>query len=90
MQAQPRLCHCGVPKNLNLSGLGLGSACKPRARLGQSPGRATYSLRSVDWESTRAVSGGKPSVSETLQTSASDICCSVPPSPQHDLTSEPK
>ena len=84
MQAQPRLRHCGVPKNLNLSGLDLGSERKPRARLGQSPGRATYSLRSIDWESTCAVSEGKPSVAETLQASASDTCCSVPPSPQHD------
>ena len=29
MQAQLSLCLCGVPKNLNLSGLDLGSACKP-------------------------------------------------------------
>ena len=28
-QAQPSLCLCGVPENLNLSGLDLGSACKP-------------------------------------------------------------
>ena len=26
-QAQPSLCLCGVPENLNLSGLDLGSAC---------------------------------------------------------------
>ena len=29
MQAQPSLHLCGVPKNLNLSGLDLGNACKP-------------------------------------------------------------
>ena len=29
MQAQPSLCLCGVPENLNLSGLDLGSARKP-------------------------------------------------------------
>ena len=28
-QAQPILCLCGVPENLNLSGLDLGSACNP-------------------------------------------------------------
>ena len=28
-QAQPTLHLCGVPENLNLSGLDLGSACKP-------------------------------------------------------------
>ena len=28
-QAQPNLCLCGVPENLNLRGLDLGSACKP-------------------------------------------------------------
>ena len=28
-QAQPSLCLCGVPENLNLSGLDLGSACNP-------------------------------------------------------------
>ena len=28
-QAQPSLHLCGVPENLNLSGLDLGSACKP-------------------------------------------------------------
>ena len=28
-QAQPSLCLCGVPENLNLSSLDLGNACKP-------------------------------------------------------------
>ena len=34
-QAQPTLCLCGVPENLNLSGLDLRSAC--------NPGPASYS-----------------------------------------------
>ena len=38
------------------------------------PGRETYSLSSVDRESTHTVSGGKPSVAETLGTHASVIC----------------
>ena len=81
-QAQPSLCLCGVPENLNLSSLDLGNACNFR----QFPCRATWSLSSVDWEGTHIVSRGKPSVAETLQalpTHASDVC-SVPPSPQHN------
>ena len=37
-----------------------------RARHKQFPGRATWSVSSVDWESTQAMSGGKPSVTQTL------------------------
>ena len=36
-QAQPSLCLCGVPKNLNLSGLDLGSACNIGPTLDSSP-----------------------------------------------------
>ena len=28
-QAKPSLCHCGVPENLNLSSLDIGSSCNP-------------------------------------------------------------
>ena len=65
-----------VPENLNLSGLDLGSTHNPGPAL-QFPCRATWSLSSVDRESTHAVSGGKPSVAQTLRalpTHASDIC----------------
>ena len=62
MQVQPSLHLCGVHKNLNLRGLDLGSACNP----GPFPCRATWSLSSVDWESTHAMSGSKPSVAQTL------------------------
>ena len=54
-----------------------GNCTHPRARSRQFPCRATWSLSSVDRESTHAVSGGKPSVAQTLQalpTHASDIC----------------
>ena len=50
----------------------------------QFPCRATWSLSSVDHESTHAMSGGKPSVAQTLwalPTHASDIflqCSSLP------------
>ena len=36
-QAQPSLCLCGVPKNLNLSSLDLGSTHNPRAHLREFP-----------------------------------------------------
>ena len=59
--------------------------CKqPRAHFRQFPCRATWSLSSINWESTHSMSGGKPSVAQTLQalpTHASDIClqCSFLP-----------
>ena len=54
-----------------------GKCTKCRAHFGQHPCRATWSLSNVDWESTHAVSRGKPSVVLTLRalpTHASDIC----------------
>ena len=54
-----------------------GKCTKLRAPFGQLPCRATWSLSSVDLESTHAVSGGKPSVVHTLRalpTDANDIC----------------
>ena len=64
-----------------------GRCTQPRARFRQFPCRATWSLSSVDWESTHAVSGGKPNVAQTLRalpTHASDIClqCSSLPTAQ--------
>ena len=83
-QAQPSLRLCGVPKNLNMSGLELGSACNPGSTLDSSQ-QSNWSLSSVDWESTHTVNGGKPSGAQTLNlpTQASDVC-SVPASLQHD------
>ena len=52
-----------------------GKGIQPRPALESC--RAIWSLSSVDWESTHAVSGGKPSVAKTLRalpTHASDIC----------------
>ena len=60
-QAQQSLCLCGVPENLNLSGVDLGSARNAGPALDSSC-RATWSLSSVDGESTHAVSRGKSSV----------------------------
>ena len=64
-----------------------GKCTKPRAHFGQFPCRATWSLSNVDGESTHAISGGKPSVAQTLQTlptHTSDIClqCSSLPTAQ--------
>ena len=36
-QAQPSLCLCGVPEDLNLSGLDLGSARNPGPALDSAP-----------------------------------------------------
>ena len=64
-----------------------GKGTQPRAHFRPFPCRATWSLSSVDWESTRAMSRGKPSVAQTLRalpTHASDIClqCSSLPTTQ--------
>ena len=76
-QAQPSLPLCEVPKNLNLSGLGLGSA----RNSGPAHCRVAWSLSSVDRESTHTASGGKPSVAGTLRvlpTPTSDNCLQCP------------
>ena len=64
-----------------------GKCTQPRARFRQFPCRATWSLSSVDWESTHTKSRGQPSVAETrraLPTHATDICLqySSPPTAQ--------
>ena len=76
MQAQPSLCLCRVPKNLNLSGLDLGNAC--------NPGPTSDSFRQSNLEPEQCRLGkythrelGKPIVAETLgalPTDATDIC----------------
>ena len=79
-KAQLSLCLCGVPQNLNLSSLGLGSA--PNS--GPTPCRAAWSRSSVDGESTHSTSGGKPSVAGTLRvlpTHATEMCLQCPSLP---------
>ena len=44
-----------------------GKCTQPRAHLRQFHCRAPWTLSNVDWESTHAVSRGKPSVAEVLQ-----------------------
>ena len=60
------LCLYWVPENLNLGRLDLGGAQNTGPTLDNSPCRATWSLSSVDWESTHCMSWGKPSVVHTL------------------------
>ena len=64
MPTQLSLCLCGLPKNLNLSGLDLGSARNP----GLAPCRATWSLSSVDWESTLCEQGQTQCGQDTANT----------------------
>ena len=70
-----------------------GKCTQPRACFRQSPCRATWSLGSVDRESTHAMSGGKPSVAQTLRvlpTHASEICLQGSSLPTAPLNNEPK
>ena len=80
MQAQPSLRLCGVPENLNLSGLDLGSAYNP-GLASDSSWQSNLEPSSVGRESTRAMSKGKPSVAETLRAHASVICLQRPSLP---------
>ena len=64
-----------------------GKCTKPRACFGEFPCTATWSLSSVDWKSTHAVSGGKPSMASHCEHSPHMpviFDCSVPPSLQHN------
>ena len=82
-QVQQSLHLSGVPENLNLSDLGLGSA----RNSGPAPCRATWSLSSVDRESTHAMSGASPVWPEHRESSPHRpviFVCSAPPSPKLD------
>ena len=58
-QAQPSLHFCGVPENLNLRGLDLGSTGKPGPESDSSQQSNLESESSVGRESTHAMSGGQ-------------------------------
>ena len=69
--------------------LGPRKGTQPKAHFRKFLHRATWSLSSVDWESTHAVSGGKPSVAETLwapHTRQWDL--SAVPLPPHSTTQQ--
>ena len=64
-----------------------GKCTQPRAHFRQFPCRATWSLNSVDQESTHAVSGDNPVWPRHCKHSPHTpviFVCSVPPSPQHN------
>ena len=73
-----------------------GKCTKLRAHFGQFPCRATWSLSSVDQESTPGKcqwAGANPLWSlhcKHSQHTPVIFVCNVPPSPQHDWTREPK
>ena len=78
MQAHSSMHLCGVPENLNLNGLDLGSTLNPGPASDSSQQGNLEPESSVDWESTHAMNRGgwgggrgaggrgKPSVAETL------------------------
>ena len=65
---------------LSLSGLDLGDACNP-GPASDSSRQSNLSLSSVGREGARAVSRGRPSVTEALQAHASVICLQLPSLP---------
>ena len=70
-----------------------GKCTQPRTCLSQFPCRVTWSLSSVDQESTHAVSRANPVWPRHCAHSPHTpviFACSVPPSLQHNWTSEPK
>ena len=90
-QAHPSLRLCGVPEEPEPEWLRPGKGTQPRPALESC--RATWSLSSVDWESTHAVSGANPVWPRHCEHSPRTpviFVCSAPASPQHDWTSEPK
>jgi len=68
-------------------GKGVRQGCILSACLRQFPCRATWSLNSVDWERTHAMSGANPVGLKHCEHSPHTpviFVCSVPPSSQHD------
>ena len=67
MQAQPSLCLCGVPENLNLNSLDLGIARNP-GPASDSCRQSNLELSSVDWESTHHERGQTQCSQDTVST----------------------
>ena len=89
-QAQPSLCLCGVPENLNLSGLDLGSACNPGPALdrtlAEQPGTWTMWIGKTHMPREGA-NPVWPRHCEHSPHTPLIFLWSVPPSPQHNWTS---
>ena len=92
-QAQPSLCLCGVPKNLNLSVIDLGSACNPEPAL-DSFRAEQYGAWAVQTEKPHMLwAGASPVWLRHCKHSPhmpAIFVYSVPPSLQNNWTSEPK
>ena len=89
-QAQPSLCLCGVPENLNLSGLDLRSACKPESASDSSWQSNLESEQCRLGKHTRRERGHTQVWLNHCEHAPVTLVRSVPPSPQHNGTSEPK
>ena len=92
-QAQQSLRLCGVPENKNLSGLDLGSAYNPGPTLDSSPAEQPGAWAVQTGKARPPWVGANPVWSihcEHAPRMPVMFICSVPPSPQHDRTSEPK
>ena len=84
-QAQLSLLLCGVPENLNLSGLGLGS----ERNSGPAAFRAAWRLSSVDGESTHALSRANPVWPGHCECSPhTPVRLSAAPLPPHSATEQ--
>ena len=93
MQAQPSLRLCGVPKILNLRGLDLRSACNPGPALDSSLAEPPGAWAVQTGKAHTPWAGANPVWPRHCEHSPHKpviFVCSVPPSPQHDWTSEPK
>ena len=84
MQAQPSLHLCGVPKNLNLSGLDLGSACNPGPASDSSWQSNLVSEQCRLGKHTRCELGANPVWLNHCEHTSVILVCTVPPSPQLD------
>ena len=92
-QAQPSLCLCGVPKNLNLSSLDLGSAHNPGPALDSSPAEQPGAWAVLTGKAHTPRAGANPVWPRHGEHSPHMpliFVCSIPPHRQHNWTSEPK
>jgi len=91
--AQPSLCPCGVPENLNLSSWHLGRAWNAGPALDSTLQSNLGSEQCRPRKHTLPWAGANPVWSIHCEQSPHTpliSVCSVPPSPQHNWTSEPK
>ena len=83
-QVQPSLRLCGVPENVNLSGLDLRSACKPESPSDSSRQSNLESEQCRLGKHTRCERGANPVWLNHCEHTPVIFVHSVPPSPTHD------